>query len=299
MSEKIVKPIYLEKNGGLGNALKVALEHCSNELVARMDSDDVSFPQRFEFQLDYLKRHPETDIVGGNITEFIGSEENIIGQRSVPYSNQEIKTFMKSRCPFNHMTVMFKKSVIAEAGGYQDWFWNEDYYLWIRMMEKRAIMANIPQNLVNVRVGSEMSSRRGGMKYFKSEKGLQKYMLQHHIISIPQYLYNTVIRFGGEVIAPNWLRTKLFKFTRNKVSNNKKLKKTKVDQICLKDEEFEAFPFSVAMCVYNGDNPKWLEMAIISIVNQTVKPKEIILVVDGPIKDEIKIVIEKYTFQHK
>ena len=312
MSESILKLIYLENNGGLGNALRVALDNCSNELIARMDSDDIAMNRRFELQLKWMKKHPETDIVGGDITEFVGDENNIISRRAVPHSNNAIRQGMKSRCPFNHMTVMYKKTAIAAAGGYQDWFWNEDYYIWIRMMLNGAVMANLPYDLVNVRVGNEMSARRGGLKYFKSEEGLQRLMLKEQIIGLPQYLYNTAIRFGGEVIAPNWLRAKLFRFTRKPVStvvtatvyNNGDIKPEHRDDQAensadlgnnyTEKKKIAYSPFSVAMSVYKNDNPKWFDRALESITSQTVKPDEIVLVVDGFVPDEIHKVIDKY-----
>ena len=99
----------MKKNGGLGNALKIAVENATFELIARMDSDDVSLPTRFEEQLRYFQVNPEIDIVGGNITEFIGEENNIIGQRLVPVSNEAIREYMKERCAMNHVSVMYKK----------------------------------------------------------------------------------------------------------------------------------------------------------------------------------------------
>ena len=90
----------------------------------------------------------------------------------------------------NHVTVMFKKGAANEAGGYKDWFCNEDYYLWIRMMMKKKRFANTGTILVNVRVGELMYQRRGGKKYFKSEIKLKKYMYLHKIIDIKTYFMN-------------------------------------------------------------------------------------------------------------
>ena len=171
----IFKILRLKNNRGLGNALKLAVENTSNEIIARMDSDDISVSDRFEQQLKFFSNHPEVDIVGGNIAEFIGDETNIVGKRIVPTKDSEIKEYMKKRCAFNHMSVMYKKSAIQAAGGYLDWFWNEDYYLWIRMQLNGAVFANTGTVLVNVRVGEEMYQRRGGKKYFQSEKQLQDY----------------------------------------------------------------------------------------------------------------------------
>lgn len=205
------KVIWLAQNGGLGNALKIAVENASYELIARMDSDDIAVPTRFEEQLEYISQHPEIDIVGGDILEFIGEETNIVGKRAVPTSNAEIREYMKKRCAFNHMTVMYKKTAVENAGGYQDWFWNEDYYLWIRMWLNNAVFANTGTVLVNVRVGEEMYSRRGGKKYYDSEKGLQDYMLKYKMISIGTYIENVSKRFIVQKMLPNSLRGWVFR----------------------------------------------------------------------------------------
>lgn len=206
----LIRPIELEKNGGLGNALRIGMTEASNEIVARMDSDDIAHPDRFAKQLAFLKSNPEIDIVGGQIEEFINSPDNIVGKREVPLSNKETKNWLRKRCPFNHMTVMMRKSKVIGVGNYIDWHYNEDYYLWIRMAEAGCNFANLPDTLVSVRVGKEMYQRRGGWKYFKSEKKLQDYMLSHGIISFPQYCFNTLIRFGVQVAIPNKVRGFIF-----------------------------------------------------------------------------------------
>ena len=202
--------IRLEKNGGLGNALKIAVENSKHDFIARMDSDDVSLPTRFEQQLKYFDEHPEADIVGGDITEFIGDESNIVGKRVVPKSNDEIREYMRRRCAFNHMSVMYKRNAVQDAGGYQDWFCNEDYYLWIRMWLNHAVFANTGSVLVNVRVGEEMYQRRGGWKYFKSEAKLQGFMLKNGVIGVPRYLVNVSERLILQVLVPNKVRGFLF-----------------------------------------------------------------------------------------
>lgn len=292
--EITLKTVYLPTNQGHGNARRTSLDNCSNELVALMDSDDISIKNRFEKQLSVFHDHKSVDIVGGQITEFIGEPSNITGKRVVPESDADIKQYMKKRCPMNQVSVIFKKSFAEEVGGYIDWFCEEDYYLWIRMAEANGVFANVPDTLVNVRVGDEMSSRRGGWKYFSSEAKLQKYMLKKDIISFPRYLYNIAIRFAGEIAVPNTLRTKLFKLMREKNTNEFMVEtKEKNDMDNINKKEYP--PFSVAMCVYGGDNPGWFDTALGSVIDQTVKPDEIVLVVDGPIPDSIQQVIDKYT----
>lgn len=197
---------WLPENVGLGLALQKGLAYTTNDIVARMDSDDIAEPDRFEKQLKYLYQNPDIDIVGGQISEFIDEPTNIIAKRDVPLSHISICKYLKSRCPFNHMTVMFHKRAVMSVGNYLPWHFNEDYYLWIRMAEARCRFANLPDTLVNVRVGSDMYRRRGGCKYFKSEKSLQDYMLRHHIIALPRYCYNVLGRFVVQVAMPNCLR---------------------------------------------------------------------------------------------
>lgn len=215
--EQYIVRVKNEKNVGLGLALKKGLLVCKNELIARMDTDDIAYPTRFEKQLRLFQENPDLDICGGMITEFIDDENNIIGKRVVPEKDQDIKEYMKKRCPFNHMTVMYKKSSVLKAGNYVDFPWNEDYFLWIKMMENDCIMYNIPEAIVNVRVGKDMYARRGGMKYFRSEKDIQTYMLSAHIIGGVRYVYNVMLRFILQVVMTNKTRTLIYKwFARKK-----------------------------------------------------------------------------------
>lgn len=209
-SSDVFHVIWLTENRGLGNALKLGVENAKYPIIARMDSDDISAPDRFEKQLKYLEKHPDCDIVGGQMTEFIDQPDNIVGRRYVPLANEDIYKYMKSRCGLNHVTVMFRKKAVMKAGNYQDWFWNEDYYLWVRMMLAGCKFANLPDVLVNVRSGKDQFARRGGMKYFKSEAKLQKYMLDNKIIPFQQYVFNILARLVVQILMPNWMRGFVF-----------------------------------------------------------------------------------------
>ena len=215
-----LRVIRLAKNGGLGNALRIAVNNCSYNLIARMDSDDISIPKRFEIQLKEFEKEDNLDILGGNIVEFIGSKENIIAMRDVPKTDKEIKKYSMKRCPMNHTTVMFKKEAVVRVGNYMDLFWNEDYYLWIRMIENNCIFKNLSIELVNVRVDKDTYKRRGGLHYFKSEKYLQDYMLMHGMIKMHIYCLNIIKRFVVQCLLPNSVRAWVFKnFARNIISN--------------------------------------------------------------------------------
>lgn len=203
--------VYLERNMGHGEARRVSFEHCTNELIALMDADDLSVPERFQKQLACFAADPELDIVSGIIQEFVGVPENATGKRVVPQSDGEIREYMKRRCPMNQVAVMFRKRAVEQAGGYLDWYCDEDYYLWIRMALAGKKFANVPDVLVNVRVGEEMYSRRGGWKYFRSEAKLQRLMLKKGMIGLGRYAINVGQRLVLQVLMPNRLRGFLFR----------------------------------------------------------------------------------------
>lgn len=206
----VMNVIWLEKNMGHAIARQTGLEAAKNNLVAVMDSDDISVHNRFEKQLKAFETHPDVTVVGGIINEFIGTTENIVGTRIVPENDVDIKDYLKSRCPMNLVTVMLKKDDVMKVGGYQDWYCEEDYYLWIRLTMSGYKFYNIQENLVNVRVGEEMYQRRGGMRYFKSEAKFQKYMWKNGIITFPKYCYNVLLRLILQVLMPNRLRGWVF-----------------------------------------------------------------------------------------
>ena len=203
--------VALEQNQGLGPALDAGLRACRNELVARMDSDDVSIPNRCEKQVAYMQENPSVAVLGGQIEEFVGEEKHIVGKRCVPLINDEIKNYMQTRCPFNHVTVMLRKSKIVREGGYLPWFFNEDYYLWIRLHLAGMCFANLRETLVYVRVGKDMYQRRGGLRYFQSELGIQRLMLGRGLIGYGRFGVNVLERFILQVLMPNWLRGIVFR----------------------------------------------------------------------------------------
>lgn len=213
----IMHIIRLDQNKGLGNALMLGVDNAKNEIIARMDSDDICLPNRFELQLKYLESHPDVDIVGGQMVEFIGNPQNVIGRREVPLTNEAIYNFMKSRCALNHVTVMFRKAAVVKAGNYKDWFWNEDYYLWVRMMIAKCKFANISEVCVNVRSGVDQYARRGGREYFDSEKGIKKLQLENKMISRFEYCLFVAERYIIQILMPNRLRGWVFRtFIRRK-----------------------------------------------------------------------------------
>lgn len=201
----------LAKNCGLGEALRQGVEKCSCPLIARMDSDDISLPDRFEKQLAYFEKHPKTSVLGGWIQEIDGKDLTPVAIRQVPLTDREIKKFLKTRTPFNHVTVMFKKDAVMEVGNYQPFHFIEDYYLWARMTAKGYHFANLKDILLNVRVDKAMYGRRGGFKYFKSNYAMSKKLCELGIISFPMHSFNTIVRFFVQVLMPNSVRSYFYK----------------------------------------------------------------------------------------
>lgn len=202
--------VELKENVGLGNALNIGLNYCKFEYVARMDSDDFSLPDRFKKQMNYLEQHPEVDVLGGYIEEFDELLQNPIAIRPVPLNFSDIKQLMKTRNGMNHVTVIYKKSKVMEAGNYKDCLYFEDYYLWCRMLKNEMVFFNLEDILVNVRTGREMYKRRGGVVYNRSIINFEKKIYDMKFINFYEYCKNVVIRLVVSNM-PNGLRSLLYK----------------------------------------------------------------------------------------
>lgn len=203
--------LQLEKNSGLGIALQQGLLKCKYPLVARMDSDDISLPNRFELQLKEFENNPNLTIVGGYIQEFDSQTNEKTSIRKVPLEDNKIKQYVKTRSPFNHPSVMFKKEDVLKVGNYQTFYQMEDYYLWARLVKENYQMKNIPEVLLNFRTDKNMFARRGSYKYFKSNKEISKQMLKMKIIKYHYYLFNIIVRFITQVLMPNNIRKLFYK----------------------------------------------------------------------------------------
>lgn len=209
-----INVIRLDKNSGLGNALNAGLRQCRNELVARMDSDDLSLPERCEMQLDAFKKHPEIAVMSGIAEEFSENSNTVTARRVLPERHEEILKFAKSRNPFNHPCVMFKKSAVERAGGYQQMDLLEDYFLWIRMLLNGEKGMNLQLPLLRMRAGMDMYMRRGGYKYVLSQVRLFSYMRRQGFITPIQFMKSALMRTASGLI-PGKLRHFLFhKFLR-------------------------------------------------------------------------------------
>ena len=181
-----IKIISIPVNLGLGEALNIGIKECSYDFVARMDSDDICVPERFEKQAAAFNKEPELDISGSYLKEFINKPNDLNVIRRVPQTHSEIYKYTFYRCPFNHPTVMFRKEAVLKVGSYQKMPFFEDYYLWIRMAIAGCRFHNSPEVLLHYRIGNNMISRRHGFNYAKNEFSFFAYCFKKGLISLPQ-----------------------------------------------------------------------------------------------------------------
>ena len=203
--------IKKDKNQGLASALNTGLESCKYEWIARMDSDDVSTPDRLKKQEEYLMHHPEIDVLGGFIAEFDENPNETISTRKVGKNQAEIMKMCKSRTPMNHVSVMFRKKDVIEVGGYAEDFGKlEDYRLWVDLLNNNKHMANLENVIVKVRVGNGFIERRSDKREIEDWDMLQRYLLKAGIINRFDAIKNKIY-IRTFIYIPGWMKKILYK----------------------------------------------------------------------------------------
>ncbi len=205
-----VTRVTLSRNLGLGGALKKGMNHCSGEYVARMDADDISVPERFELQMEYLQEHPEVDILGGYIAEFVDDPDNVLARREVPTDHEEITEMARFRSPFNHATVVMRRELALEAGNYRAVDYIEDWDLWSRMFLSGATGANLPEVLLKMRAGEDLYGRRGGIGYTNAEFGRQREFLSRGFVTRMEFVRNLIMRTPVRIL-PDKVRGSIYR----------------------------------------------------------------------------------------
>lgn len=206
----LLKVVVLDENKGRGTAAAEGVKNCSFELIARMDSDDVSRSDRFEKQIREFRNEPGLDICGSQIAEFEENVSNVISCRRVPLDDAGIKKYQRKRSAFNHPSVMFKKSSAIKAGNYESSLFMEDALLYVKMFLTGARGCNIDEPLVSCRISRDMYLRRGGWEYFKNYKNTRRKIYDTGYISSFDYYYSLVLHFVLAII-PNGLRGVIYR----------------------------------------------------------------------------------------
>ena len=206
----IIRRLRLSENHGLGYALCEGLKYCRYELVARMDTDDICKPNRFEVQVEFMEKNHEVDVLGTWIDEFFDVKENVVSIRKVPEGSKGLYEFGKKRNPMNHPTVMFRKSSVLKAGSYQTCMLLEDYYLWVRMLNMGMVFHNIQESLLYFRLSHDIYKRRGGLKYAITEVKFQIELHKIGYLTIFETIRNIASRFFVRVM-PVCIRRRIYR----------------------------------------------------------------------------------------
>ncbi|PTL88561.1 glycosyl transferase [Halomonas litopenaei] len=200
-----------EVNMGLAAALNLGLRYCKYDLVARMDSDDLSMPMRFEEQVLFMEKNPEISVFGGAVEEWDASLEIRTAVRTVPVTDEQLKNYVKFRCPVSHPSVMFRKSDILSVGGYPD-IYPEDYALWVEMINSGFKFGNATSVFVRMRTGDDFLKRRG-WRFFKGEVFIIRKMYGYNMIKATEFLACIFLR-GFLRLCPVFIKEKIYRFFR-------------------------------------------------------------------------------------
>ncbi|QIH09989.1 MULTISPECIES: glycosyltransferase [unclassified Pseudomonas] len=206
-----INSVKLTKNQGLASALNEGLAHCQFELVARMDTDDIALPERFDRQVSFMESHPDIDVSSSWIEERDQKMEKTLFLKKLPIDHLELLLFANRRNPLNHPSTIFRKSQVLSVGGYPLIF-PEDYALWSLMMVKGLKFSNIPEVLLYMRTGEDFIGRRG-LNFLKGEIKLLKYQRKIGFLSFRSYLFNLVARTAVR-LPPPAIRRFLYKISR-------------------------------------------------------------------------------------
>lgn len=189
-----LKIIRIKNNKGLWNALNVGLKAARNELVARMDSDDIATPDRLEKQAKAFAEHSELSVIGAQIAEFKGDSDNVVSYRRVPLEHNRIAKFARFRSPLNHPVVMYKKSAVLSVGGYDQLYRTEDYDLWLRLLQAGHRMLNLPDVLLYYRLSDENMARKTNEINNREIRKIQRRAYESGFLNLLEYIFARVSR---------------------------------------------------------------------------------------------------------
>lgn len=208
--------IALSQNKGLANALNIGISKARNPIIARMDSDDICFENRFEVQLNYMLKN-DLDIVGGQIVEFSKDIVDVVSIREVPILHDDLVKFMKFRSPFSHPTVIFKKSILESLQGYDVTIFPEDYDLFVRAYLNGCKFGNVKEKVLYFRLGENLSDaikRRWGLKYALNEIKLYKKFLKQGFFNYFDFIKVLLMKVPLRIIPFKLYSFIYFKFAR-------------------------------------------------------------------------------------
>lgn len=218
--EKSDCPLVVLRNmhhSGLAECLNQAIEKAHGEYIVRMDSDDISYEDRFAKQVAYLEAHPKVDILGGSLLEF-NDEGTLFYQRNYPATHEAVLDGMYKASPVGHPSVMFRRKVFDYGLRYRNAFsMCEDVSLWFDAVAEGFIINNLQEPILHFRRTPETISRRGRIKavgeFRAYQEGITKvygHFSSHKIFSYLRLLFR---------LMPSWLIRCLYSSKiRNKIA---------------------------------------------------------------------------------
>lgn len=195
-----IRSVRLPQNVGLAGALNAGLARCSHELVARMDSDDISLPQRFEKQVRFMERFPDIAASSAALDEFDESGR-VFASRILPLTHDELVQFARRRSPLSHAAAIFRKSAVLAVGGYPPFKRSQDVALWSLLLVKGYRLANLPDTLFKVRAGAAFMTRNG-LRSLGQEFSVIRYQRRIGFLSRRETARNLCVRFIVAAVPP-------------------------------------------------------------------------------------------------
>lgn len=209
---EVLDVVALDTNRGLATALNAGLPVCKHDLVARMDSNDLSLPERFARQVALMAANPDIAVCSGQMEEWNETMDTQIGLRRVPESHEEIFRMAHSRNPMNHTTTMYRKSAVLGVGGYPI-IYPEDYPLWCLMLMRGHRFANLPVATSRMRADNNFLARRG-RPILEGEMQILDLQRRIGMLNRVAYARNVAVR---QILrrSPNWFRKTLYRYARH------------------------------------------------------------------------------------
>lgn len=203
-----IKVVKLEENRGLATALNFGLGFCSEELIIRVDTDDINYSDRFKLQYEFMEKNKDICVSSGQVEEFTCNPNKIVSRRLIPLLHEELVVFAKRRSPMNHPAVIFRRSEIKALQGYPD-IYPEDYLLWWKIILSGGKIANLSETLVKMRTNESFFKRRG-FRFLRGELKLIRFLRRQGVLSRFEFTSLVIGRFILRA-SPPFLRTFMYK----------------------------------------------------------------------------------------
>lgn len=209
-----------ETNLGLTKSLNRGLEVAQGVLIARMDSDDISEPTRFETQVNYLNNHHDIDIVGGSLKEF-NEQNDCLRIRHYPLTNQDVLKYIPKACPLAHPTVMMRRKIFDNGLRYNEKYrMSQDIALWFDAIIAGYKIANVPDVTINFRSEGGVFKRRSRAKAWNEFIIYMGGIYRLHGVLTTKYLY-PVARLLFRLMPPWFVRKVYQSKVRSKILEEK------------------------------------------------------------------------------